>query len=83
MTEGRYRSITIAGEMLGNILRGDWVKEGYEMIPEIPRDSVLINARHEFPNQLQIIIEHPSFDITPVGQLIPPLDIIFKQKAIN
>lgn len=75
MREKRYKLITVTSEALGLFFNTPTKLGSMRAVPEVPVDIELVNVRHGVPNQIEIIVYHPSFDIVPDLEPIPSFDI--------
>lgn len=77
--EKRYKMLRINGEMLPFLLNG--IPDKYEVDNPLPKDIQIVNVRLGFPDVIEIIIAHESFDIVPIDKVVPDFVVRLKEKV--
>lgn len=74
-----FKILRIAPFGLSAILNGDAFKNGYNIATPIPKEMRIINCRFAFPDVVEIIIEHESFEEVKEHDEVPVFDIVYKK----
>ena len=83
LKRAKLRRVVISFELLRQLFTpGAHPPRSYRVIRDaIPEDAELVNVRHGWPSQVELLLRSESFTLVRPGRSIPQLDIVAETSA--
>lgn len=82
--ERRLKKVAITFQLMEQMLHQDYkVEHGIECVQGVPPDAILVGSYTDSVIMVgYLIFHHPSFDITPWGQVIPSIEVTHRKFTV-
>lgn len=79
--EARYKCLLVSADLLVSVLSlGE--HDGYVVIKEeIPEATILVNVRHRWPDNVELLLYNAKWDIVTKDQEIPQLTPLLQKRT--